>query len=153
MSITQAISTLGYENITIEVEAFQAATSYQTFGFSSDVFAISVGGSNVFRSTGVFTGMDGSAVAGAGTTTPTSTGTIVLPASADNQANLVLGILAESTLEAEDFFVSSVRVAGELIASVPEASSAFLLGSLALGFFVWQSRRRIHRRLIWEPCR
>ena len=149
MAISQAISTLGYENITIEVEAFQANTSYETVGFDSDVFAITVGGSNVFQSTGVFTGVNGSAVVGAGNLDPsTSTGTIVLPASADNQANLMLEISAQTTTPDEDFFISSVRVAGELIAAVPEASSALLLGSVALGFFFWQSRRRIHRRLV-----
>ena len=149
MAITQVISTLGYENITIEVEAFQANTGYETVGFNSDVFSISVGGSNVFQSTGVFTGVNGSAVVGPGNVDPlTSTGTIVLPASANNQANLLLGISAETTQLEEDFFVSSIRVAGELIAAVPEVSSAVLLGSLSLGFFFWQSRRRIQRRLI-----
>lgn len=148
MSINQAISTLGYENIMIEVEAFQSNTEYETVGPDSDVFSILVGGANVFQSKGIFTGVDGTAFVGAGTLAPQSTGTIILPAFADNRANFMLGISAGSTCEAEDFFISSVRVAGDLIAAVPEASSAFLLGSIALGFFFWQSRRRLHRRLI-----
>lgn len=37
MSSTLAISTLGYENITIEVEAFQADTDYEISGLGFDL--------------------------------------------------------------------------------------------------------------------
>ena len=150
MSSTLAISTLGYENITIEVEAFQADTDYEIsgLGFDLNVSSITVRVAIEFQSAGVFTGVNGPAVVGAGTLVPQSTVTLVLPAFADKRTNFMLGISAGSTSEAEHFFISSVRVAGDLIAAVPEASSAFVLGSIALGFFFWQSRRRLHRRLI-----
>jgi len=148
LSITHAISTLGYENITIEVVAYQAETSYEGSGAFGDYFTVNVGGSTAFESVGVFNGVNGNDESGLGNTVPTSTGVIVLPATAANQANLGIEIATLSTAIPEDYFISNVRVAGELIAAVPEASSAFLLGSVALGFFFWQSRRRIHRRLI-----
>lgn len=143
LSIDRVISTSGYTNITVELIAFQRDNG--TFE-AADFISISAGGSTVFQSNAVF--MSDPVTNGLGNSTPTSSGVIVLPASAADQATLAINVTTSTSAGSEDYFVSNFRVTGELIAAVPEASSAFLFGICGFGFLLRQSRCRRSLRLI-----
>ena len=150
LSISRNIATSSYENITLSFAVSQRNEPYEIAGLDQDFFQVFVDGAKVFENIGVFTGVDGTAVAGngGGAVNPVSTGAILLPLSAANNPALNVEVRVQSTDAREDHFLSSFTLSGDLIAAVPEPSSLFLLGALTMGLFHWQTRRREHLRYL-----
>ncbi|NOX99842.1 MAG: autotransporter outer membrane beta-barrel domain-containing protein [Verrucomicrobia bacterium] len=126
-TISRTISTLGFENIDLELIAFQSATSFEgggVAGVNTDYLSVLIdtGGGfvSLFERTGVWGTPGGLGFSdggsGAGQTIATSSGIFSLGAGAANNPALMIQILGQVTANAEDYFLDWFNLRGTTIA-------------------------------------
>ncbi len=126
-TISRTISTLGFENIDLELIAFQSASSFEgggVAGVNTDYLSVLIdtGGGfvSLFERTGVWGAPGGLGFSdggtGAGQTIATSSGIFSLGAGAANNPALMIQILGQVTANAEDYFFDWFNLRGTAIA-------------------------------------
>ncbi|MEM7145408.1 MAG: PEP-CTERM sorting domain-containing protein [Verrucomicrobiota bacterium] len=144
LSITRTVDTTGFNRVTVELAANQSSAPYE----STDYLAIEFDptGSDSFTAIledrEVWNGVNdlvGEGTPGTdGNTTITSTGSILLPSSANNNPDLQLRITARISSGNEDMFLDQFTVS-----AVPEPSRTMLI--LFGGASMIATRRRLAR--------
>lgn len=138
-SITRTVATNGFEDITLNLTAFQSSTGFESSDFLEVEYNPGAGFVSLLRDVEVWNGqidLIGEAASGTdGQTSAVSTGELVLPADAANNSLLQVRINASVNANAEDYFLDHISVSGTATA-IPEASPLLcfgLLASLVLG--------------------
>jgi hypothetical protein len=143
-SITRTISTVGFENITADLTAFQSASEFEATDFLSLEYNSGAGFTSLVRDVRVWNGVEDSVgetlpSLPVGNVVPTSTGALALPTSANDNATLQFRIIGSTNANAEDYLIDNFRVEGS-VSAVPEPSSVALL-LVAVSGIVGRRRR------------
>lgn len=140
-SISRSIPTLGFEQITLNLTAFQSNTGFESSDFLEIEYDSGAGFVTLLRDVEVWNGVNdltGEASSGAdGQTEAVSTGDILLPADAFDNSLFQIRINGVVNANAEDYFLDNLLVRGSSTA-IPETSA--LLGFGVLTCFVLGKR-------------
>jgi len=120
-SINQIISTVGFENIQINLTAHQTSDNYEPADFLE--ISVDTNGDGIFESVlkdvEIWDGVEDQSTvdtdAPNGNLIPTSTGFIPLSNTADNNLNLNIKIESSFNSYREDYFLTEVEVIGDAI--------------------------------------
>ncbi len=113
VEICQTFSTVGFSNITLDLTAFQSNAGFE--GADELIITYDTGGGTAVLLTDVevWQGVDGQTGVNDGNTTPTSTGPLALPASANN-GSVTICISVEVNSTNEDYFIDELTLIGEV---------------------------------------
>ncbi|QDT09013.1 PEP-CTERM sorting domain-containing protein [Stieleria marina] len=145
-SITRTVSTVGFQDLMVDLRAFQSVTDFENNDFLALEYDSGSGFTTLISDARVWNGVNDAVgeslpTLPLGNTVPTSTGLISLPSSADDNATLQFRIRGSTNAAAEDYFIDDFRVEGSLLVSaVPEPSAMGLL-AFAVGGLVLRRRR------------
>lgn len=126
LSITKTIPTTGFENIALELTAFQSLKSYEIVDFILIEFDAGNGFETLLEDHQKWLGVDNPLGEGVediiGNTIPTSTAPLGLPAQANDNPNLMVRLTVRIDSSNEDTFFENFVLSGDTIVMPPKDS-------------------------------
>ncbi|MGB7347610.1 MAG: hypothetical protein WBD20_25530 [Pirellulaceae bacterium] len=148
-SLTRTINTFDFEDITVDLSAFQSLTDFETADYLSIQYDSGSGFTDLLTDVQAWNGVQDTTgdLISIGTAIPASTGAIALPTSANNNSALQLRIIGSTNANAEDYFIDNFRVSGSFsnVSAVPEPS-AIGFACVVMGGLCFRRPRPADRR-------
>ncbi len=118
--ICRTFNTTNFTNITLQIAAFQSNAGFEGTDNLTITYDTGGGATTLLSDPEVWQGVDGQTGVNDGNTQNTASPVLVLPATADNNASLVICITVTVNDSNEDYFVSGLTLSGE--ATTPAAN-------------------------------